>query len=285
MRLSLQAELAADYFSLRSAERERDLLARTVDSDATVLELVGNRWRGGIATEGEVAQARAQLENAKAQLAEVRLTRTQLEHAIATLLGVPPARFTLAPLVAAAPPLPPLPSAVPSQLLRRRPDIAAAERRVAAANAQVGVARAAFFPSLMLSAGLGSRAPAGWLAERAQPLLALGPALAGTVFDGGRRHAPADSARARFDASAADYRATVLRAFRDVEDNFAALSALGEEAASQRAATEASELARRKDWNATARARSPTGCQRAREQCPPAPAPRKPCGAGARWPA
>lgn len=244
MRLSLQAELAADYFSLRSAERERDLLARTVDSDTTVLELVGNRWRGGIATEGEVAQARAQLENAKAQLAEVRLTRTQLEHAIATLLGVPPARFTLAPLMAAAPPLPPLPSAVPSQLLRRRPDIAAAERRVAAANAQVGVARAAFFPSLMLSAGLGleSTSLAGWLSAPSR-FWALGPALAGTVFDGGRRHALADSARARFDASAADYRATVLRAFQDVEDNFAALSALGEEAASQRAATEASELA------------------------------------------
>ncbi|MDF3885895.1 efflux transporter outer membrane subunit [Cupriavidus basilensis] len=246
VRLGLQAELAADYFGLRSADRELDLLQRTVDAYGTVLELAGNRYRGGIATEGDVAQARAQLENARAQLADLGLNRAQLEHAIATLLGEPVARFSLPPLAdtAALPELPAIPAALPSQLLERRPDIAAAERRVAAANAQIGVARAAFFPSLLLAVGGGleSTSLAGWLTAPSR-FWAIGPALAATLFDGGRRQAVADSARAQFDASAADYRGTVLRGFQEVEDNFAALRALQEEATSQQAAAEASERA------------------------------------------
>ncbi|WP_059415275.1 efflux transporter outer membrane subunit [Cupriavidus basilensis] len=246
VRLGLQAELAADYFGLRSADRELGLLRRTVESYATVLALVGNRYSGGIATEGEVAQARAQLENARAQLADVRLNRAQLEHAIATLVGLPPPAFSLAaqPDDAALSVLPPLPAALPSQLLERRPDVAAAERRVAAANAQIGVARAAFFPSLMLAVGggLDSSSLAGWLTAPSR-FWAIGPALAATLFDGGRRRALADSALAQFDASAADYRDTVLRALQEVEDNFAALSALAEEADSQQAAADASARA------------------------------------------
>ncbi|MDF3838608.1 efflux transporter outer membrane subunit [Cupriavidus basilensis] len=246
VRLGLQAELAADYFSLRSADRELDLLGRTVEAYGTVLALAGNRYRGGIATEGDVAQARAQLENTKAQLADLRLNRAQLEHAIATLVGEPAARFSLPPLAdtSVLPALPAMPAALPSQLLERRPDIAAAERRVAAANAQIGVARAAFFPSLLLavSGGVESTSLAGWLTAPSR-FWAIGPALAATLFDGGRRQAVADSARAQFDASAADYRGIVLRAFQEVEDNFAALHALQQEAASQQAASEASERA------------------------------------------
>lgn len=246
VRLGLQAELAADYFGLRSADREIDLLRRTVDAYGTVLQLANNRYRGGIATEGDVAQAKAQLESTKAQLADLRLNRTQLEHAIATLLGEPVARFSLPPLAdtAVLPTLPAMPAALPSQLLERRPDIAAAERRVAAANAQIGVARAAFFPSLLLAVGGGleSTSLASWLTAPSR-FWAIGPALAATLFDGGRRQAVADSARAQFDASAADYRASVLRGFQEVEDNFAALHALQEEASSQQAATEASEHA------------------------------------------
>lgn len=246
VRLGLQAELAADYFGLRSADREIDLLRRTVDAYGTVLQLADNRYRGGIATEGDVAQAKAQLESTRAQLADLRLNRTQLEHAIATLIGEPVARFSLPPLAdtSVLPTLPAMPAALPSQLLERRPDIAAAERRVAAANAQIGVARAAFFPSLLLAVGGGleSTSLASWLTAPSR-FWAIGPALAATLFDGGRRQAVADSARAQFDASAADYRASVLRGFQEVEDNFAALHALQEEASSQQAATEASERA------------------------------------------
>ncbi|CAG2138832.1 Outer membrane protein OprM [Cupriavidus yeoncheonensis] len=246
VRLGLQAELAVDYFGVRSLDREAALLQQTIDAYTSVLDLVTNRYRGGIATEGDVAQARAQLESTRAQLSDLRLNRTQLEHAMATLVGEPASRFTLARAAGAGSQelLPAVPAALPSQLLERRPDIAAAERRVAAANAQIGVARAAFFPSLMLTlgGGLESSSLASWLTAPSR-FWAIGPALAGTLLDGGRRQAGEDSARAQFDASAADYRAAVLRAVQEVEDGYAATQALHDEASSQQIASQASARA------------------------------------------
>lgn len=254
VRLSLQAEAAIDYFGIRSLDREAALLQQTVDAYASVLQLVTNRYKGGIAAEGDVAQAQAQLEGTRAQLADLQLARTQLLHALATLVGEPASTFALPALPADAEniddtasadiALPVTPAAVPATLLQRRPDIAAAERRVAAANAQIGVARAAFFPTLMLNlnGGLESSGLAGWLTAPSR-FWAVGPALAATIFDGGKRQAGVDSARAQFDASAADYRETVLKAVQDVEDNYAALRLLDHEAASQQAAVTASRRA------------------------------------------
>jgi NodT family efflux transporter outer membrane factor (OMF) lipoprotein len=244
VRLSLQAEAAIDYFGIRSLDREAALLQQTVDAYESVAQLVTNRYRGGIAAEGDVAQAQAQVESTRAQLADLRLARTQLLHALATLAGEPASTFELPvePTSADATiALPAAPSAVPAMLLERRPDIAAAERRVAAANAQIGVARAAFFPTLMLNltGGLESSGLAGWLTAPSR-FWAVGPALAATIFDGGKRRAGVDSAHAQFDASAADYRETVLKAVQDVEDNYAALRILDDEARSQQAAVAAS---------------------------------------------
>lgn len=251
VRLSLQAEAAINYFGIRSLDREAALLQQTVDAYASVLQLVTNRYRGGIAAEGDVAQAQAQVESTRAQLADLRLARTQLQHALATLVGEPASTFALAASADATAStsdagivLPATPAAVPAALLQRRPDIAAAERRVAAANAQIGVARAAFFPTLMLNlnGGLESSGLAGWLTAPSR-FWAVGPALAATLFDGGKRQAGVDSARAQFDASAADYRETVLKAVQDAEDNYAALRLLDHEAASQQAAVTASSRA------------------------------------------
>lgn len=251
VRLSLQAEAAIDYFGIRSLDREATLLQQTVDAYASVLQLVTNRYQGGIAAEGDVAQARAQVESTRAQLSDLQLARTHLLHALATLVGEPASTFALPALSAevagdANPDitLPATPAAVPAGLLQRRPDIAAAERRVAAANAQIGVARAAFFPTLMLNlnGGLESSGLAGWLTVPSR-FWAVGPALAATIFDGGKRQAGVDSARAQFDASAADYRETVLNAVQDVEDNYTALRLLDHEAASQQAAVTASSRA------------------------------------------
>ncbi|WP_153948733.1 efflux transporter outer membrane subunit [Cupriavidus sp. U2] len=251
VRLSLQAEAAIDYFGIRSLDREAALLQQTVDAYASVLQLVTNRYKGGIAAEGDVAQAQAQVESTRAQLADLQLARSQVLHALATLVGEPASTFALPALPAQAADaasadiaLPATPAAVPATLLQRRPDIAAAERRVAAANAQIGVARAAFFPTLMLNlnGGLESSGLAGWLTAPSR-FWAVGPALAATIFDGGKRQAGVDSARAQFDASAADYRETVLKAVQDVEDNYAALRLLDHEAASQQAAVTASSRA------------------------------------------
>jgi NodT family efflux transporter outer membrane factor (OMF) lipoprotein len=245
VRLSLQAEVAVDYFGIRSLDHETALVQRTVDAYASVLQLVTNRYRGGIAAEGDVAQAQAQLDSTRAQLADLRLSRTQLLHALATLVGEPASTFALAPDAdAPAAQLPDAPGAVPSLLLERRPDVAAAERRVAAANAQIGVARAAFFPNLMLNlnGGLESSGLSDWLTAPSR-FWAIGPALAATIFDGGKRQAGVDSARAQFDASAADYRSVVLKAVQDVEDQYAAIRALQDEASSQESAVAASQRA------------------------------------------
>ncbi|WP_342050319.1 MULTISPECIES: TolC family protein [unclassified Cupriavidus] len=274
VRLGVQADIAIDYLAIRSLDREAGLLTRTIDTYQAVLDLVTNRYRNGIAIEGDVAQSRAQLASTRAQLADVQLSRTQIEHALATLLGESASTFSLPAradakiahdmptfgttldctgnncnnddLYADIAQMPAAPRAVPSQLLERRPDIAAAERRVAAANADIGVARAAFFPDLMLNLGLGfeSSGLAGWLTAPSR-FWAVGPAIAGTLFDGGRRQAGEDSAYARFDASAADYRQTVLRAMQEVEDGYASVQALRDATDNDRIAADASAVALR----------------------------------------
>ncbi|NML33403.1 efflux transporter outer membrane subunit [Paraburkholderia sp. G-4-1-8] len=231
--LSMQAELATDYFELRGIDQERQLLDDTLHAYQQALELTQHRYAGGIATDADVAQAQTQLKTTQAQALDLGVQRAQLEHAIAILIGQPPSTFTLpvAPLVAV-----PVVAAtgVPSALLERRPDIAAAERQVAAMNAQVGVATAAFFPSLVLAVtgGLEATNYSQWLLAPSR-LWSLGPTLAGTLLDFGGRAAVKEQARAHYDESVAQYRQTVLNAFGQVEDNLAALRVLEQEAAAQ----------------------------------------------------
>ncbi|HEX5475319.1 MAG TPA: efflux transporter outer membrane subunit [Vicinamibacterales bacterium] len=241
VRLSVHAELAADYFQLRGVDAEQQLLDTAVAAFTRALELTQNRFRGGIASEADVAQAETQLETTRAQAQDLAVGRAQLEHAIAVLVGRPASTFSLAPLPLTMPP-PPIPAGVPSDLLERRPDIAAAERRAAAANADLGVARAAYFPRLLLtgSAGFESGSLATWLAGLSN-FWSLGPAMAATIFDGGRRRAVSAQAQAAYDESVANYRDTTLRAFEEVEDNLAALRVLDREATTQAAAVAAAE--------------------------------------------
>ncbi len=237
--LALHAELAADYFALHGYDGQQQVLDQTVSAYGRALTLTINRYKGGAATEGDVDQAQTQLEAAKTQASDTRLKRAQMEHAIAILIGEPPASFSLpaAPLAATPPAVTP---GLPSALLERRPDIAAAERRVAAANAEIGVARAAYYPDFSLSAlaGMETATPGVWFTAPSQ-VWALGPSAAMTLFDGGRIAALNAGARAAYDEAAADYRQTVLTAFGEVEDNLAALALLAQEAATQDAAVAA----------------------------------------------
>jgi NodT family efflux transporter outer membrane factor (OMF) lipoprotein len=241
-RLSAQSDLAQNYFLLRAQDAQRKLLDETVAAYAKTLELTKNRYAAGVASRADVAQAETQLQSARAQALESTLTRAQLEHAIAVLLGKPAAAFSLAPapLAAVAPPVPPL--GLPADLLERRPDVAAAERRVAAANAQIGVAKAAWFPVATLSATYGYQTanPSLWFTQPSR-FWSLGPALALTLFDGGRREAVSNQALAAYDQSVAQYRGVVLTAFKEVEDNLAALRILEEEAGVQEAAVKAAQ--------------------------------------------
>ena len=234
--LSLQATLAQTYFSLRTSETLALLLAQTVDAYAKSLVLTQNRYQGGVASAADVAQAQTQLKAAQAQQVEARLQRAQLEHALATLVGQTPAAFSLAAnTLADSLPLPPaVPLQLPSSLLERRPDIAAAERQVMAANAQIGVAGSAFFPALVLSLNGGVRGNSlATLIQSANKFWSIGPSLVLGVFDGGARQAASDTARAAYDQTVATYKQTVLAAFQEVEDNLIAASALQEEAALQ----------------------------------------------------
>lgn len=248
-RLSLQAQLVQNYVQLRLAEAQRAVLDETVQGYTRALELTRNRYTQGVVTRADVAQAQAQLATAQAQYTDADITRAQLEHAIATLVGVTPAELTIAvdPQRARAMPVPDVPGLVPSQLLERRPDIAGAERRVAAANAQIGVAQAAWFPVLDLSGSVGYR-NTSWANLLSTPnrIWSLGATLAETIFDGGRRDATIDVAKASYDASVANYREAVLAAFQEVEDNLATLRVLADEARYQqesvRAARESLEL-------------------------------------------
>ncbi len=242
-RLSLQAELAQDYFQLRALDAQKQLLDVTATAFQKSLELTRNRYEGGVASRADVAQAETQLKTTQAQAIDVGVQRAQLEHAIAVLIGRPPSSFSLpqAPL-AATPPA--IPVGVPSELLQRRPDVAGAERRVAAANAQIGVAIAAFFPSVTLGAsgGFESRSVAQWFTWPSR-VWSVGPTISETVFDGGLRRAQTDEARAAYDATVSAYRQTVLGGFQEVEDNLAALRILEDEATAQAAAVKAAEQA------------------------------------------
>ncbi len=229
-RLIYQADLASDYFQLHGLDGGADLLARAVKSYEEFLVLTKNRYAGGIASLGDVAQAQTQLETTRAQLVDVGVQRAQLEHAIAILTGKPPAGFSIPTATLKMPP-PPIPLGVASALLERRPDIAETERQVAAANEQIGIAKAAFYPTLTLSvsAGLESADFLKWFTWPSR-FWSVGPQLAETLFDAGKRHAQVSQAEAAYDATVANYRQTVLTAFQQVEDNLAALRILAEEA-------------------------------------------------------
>jgi len=240
-RLSLQAELAQDYFQLRTLDAQRKLLDETVAAFEQSLELTRTRYRGGVASQVDVVQAETQLETTRAQAIDVGVQRAQFEHAIAVLTGQPASTFSVPTAPLATPP-PAVPVGVPSQLLERRPDIAAAERRMASANAQIGVALAAYYPLITLSASTGfeSSSITQWFTWPSR-FFSVGPSITQTVIDGGLRRAQTDQARAAYDTSVANYRQTVLTAFQGVEDNLAALRILESEADVQERAVKAAQ--------------------------------------------
>lgn len=242
-RLSLQAELADTYLQLRGLDQQAALLADTVAAYDKALGLTRQRREAGIASGLDVARAQTQLDTARAQAAQNQAQRALAEHAIAALTGRAPADFTLAP-TDQAPALPAIALDQPSTLLQRRPDIAAAQRRVAAANAAVGVARAAWFPSISLGASYGyqSNQAGGWLSAP-NAAWAIGPSLLLDLFDAGRRSAQVDQARAVLDEAGAEYRSTVLAAFREVEDNLALLRHYRDAAEAEASAVAAAQRA------------------------------------------
>jgi NodT family efflux transporter outer membrane factor (OMF) lipoprotein len=234
----LRAELASNYFALRGLDSQQELLDHTVADYQTALRLTEFLYAGGVAARSDVQQAKAQLELARTQAEDVRLRRAQIEHAVATLVGQQASRFSLSPLplqLALSPP--PIDLRLPSQLLERRPDVAAAERRVAAANARIGVARAAFFPAFNLGAVVGSDSisASSWLLAPSR-FWSIGPQGVLTLFDGGLRRAQSAAAQAGYEEEVANYRGRVLTAFEEVEDNLAALRQLERESVSQAAA-------------------------------------------------
>lgn len=239
--LSVQAELAQDYLELRGLDAEQELLDSTVEAYEKALELTQNRFEGGLAAQGDVAKAETQLEATRAQAVDIAVQRAQTEHAIAVLVGKPVSDFSL-PVMPLRTPPPPIPIGVPSQLVERRPDIASAERKVAAANAQIGVAHAAFFPVLSLKAptGFESTSLLSWLTGPSA-FFGLGPAVALPLFDGGRRRAVTDQMRQEYEEAVADYQQTVLAAFQEVEDSLASVRVLQDEAEVQDRAVAAAE--------------------------------------------
>jgi NodT family efflux transporter outer membrane factor (OMF) lipoprotein len=240
-KLSLEAELAMDYFELRSADAQKQLLDDTVKAYTDNLQLTTNRFKGGVAPRADVAQAKTQLDTTRVQDTDVTVQRAQFEHAIAILIGKPPAEFSIAAVPLKYQP-PSIPVGLPSDLLQRRPDIAGAERRVAEANQQIGIARAAYFPTVTLNGTVGFAGTQGsnWFSWPAG-FWAVGPAVAETLLDAGRRRATSESARANYDAAVATYRQTSLTAFQEVEDNLAALRILEDEAQQQEQAVASSK--------------------------------------------
>jgi NodT family efflux transporter outer membrane factor (OMF) lipoprotein len=239
-RLSLHAELAIDYFDLRSADAQCRLLADTVKAYQNALQLTQDRYEGGASPLSDVSQARTQLKTAQVQATDVKIMRAAYEHAIATLVGRPPASFSLPPepITVSAPKLPAIPGVLPSQLLERRSDIASSERMMAAANEQIGIDQAAFYPTLSLSNVVGflGTSAVNWFSWPSR-FFAVGPTISQTLFDKGRRRAVSDIARAQYDGTVATYRLTVLTAFQQVEDNLNALHNLEIEADQQHDAT------------------------------------------------
>lgn len=250
-RLSIQATLAQDYWQVRVLDLQRDLYAGTTAAYAKALELTQHQYAAGVVLRSDVALAQSQLKTAEAQAVDLEAQRSQLEHAIAVLTGQAPVSFSLPPLPAGSATafqaqLPATPPGLPSELLERRPDIAGAERRVQAANANIGVAKAAFFPQLVLSASGGfNGARMASLFNTPGRVWSLGAALAQTVFDGGLRRAHSDQAVASYDAAVAQYKQTVLSGFQQVEDNLATLRVLAQESVVQADAVSASQLAER----------------------------------------
>ena len=239
--LTLHADVAVDYFAARTLDAEEKLLRNTVAQYEQALQLNQDRYEGGLASEVDVEQARTILETTRAQLVDVGVARSQFEHAVAVLVGKAPADFTLPALPLTTPP-PAIPVGVPSELLERRPDIAAAERRVASANAEVGLTKTAYYPLVNIfgSAGFESGAITTLL-QGPSALWSVGPSALFTIFYGGRRHAANDQAKAAYASTVASYRETVLSAFKDVEDNLAAVRVLQEEAGVQAKAVEAAQ--------------------------------------------
>jgi len=241
VRLSLHAELAADWLQLHGLDAQKALLDTVVAGDATALQLTRNRHDQGVVSGVDVAQAETQLETTRVEATDLEVARARLEHAIAILVGRPPSELTIPPAPLQTTP-PPIPAALPSELLERRPDVAAAERRVAGANAQVGVATAAFFPRLLLAAS------GGWQGNALSGLFSLpnrfwsiGPSVVETLFSGGKRRAAVEQARAAYDAAVAAYRQSVLGALQEVEDGLAASRILDQEAEQEAVAVAASE--------------------------------------------
>ena len=244
-RLSAQATLASSYFQLRSADELKRLLDASAEAYAQSLQITRNQYAAGIASRADVVQAETQLKSTQAQAINVEATRATLEHAIAVLIGKAPADFALAP-AALARTVPEIPAGLPSTLLERRPDIAAAERRVAAANAAIGVAVAGFYPDLTLSGSLSyaGSAMAG-LFQAVNRVWSVGPQLSMMLFDGGKVSAQVEEARAAWDESAATYRQTVLAAFQEVEDQLATLQVLERQARVQAEAVASAREAER----------------------------------------
>jgi NodT family efflux transporter outer membrane factor (OMF) lipoprotein len=239
-RLSLHAELAMDYFGLRMDDAQTRLLDDTVKAYEAALQLTKDRFEGGVSPQSDVSQAQTQLDQARVQRTDLEVQRTQYEHAIAVLIGKPPAAFTLQPVRedARSPQLPVVPGLMPSELLERRPDIAATERRMASANEQIGIAQAAFYPTLSISAlgGFAGTSALNWFNWPSR-FWAVGPSLSQTIFDAGRRRSEKNITVAQYDGTVADYRQTVLTAFQQVEDNLATLRVLSHEAEQQEQAT------------------------------------------------
>lgn len=245
IRLSLEGKLASSYIALRGDDRQIELLSATVDAYAKADAITRRRFAGGIETGIETGQSGAQLAEAQAQLADVRNSRALTEHAIASLVGTPASSFSIAPDIGDLA-MPDVPVGLPSTLLQRRPDIAAAERRMYAANRTIGVAKAAFYPSISLS-GEGGFQNTGLPGLFTAPNIfwSVGPNAVLNLFDGGRRKAQVRVARANWTQATADYRGLVLKAFQDVEDGLSQIHHLGDEAAAeQRAVTEASQAER-----------------------------------------
>ena len=245
LQLSIEGELATDYFGLRTFDAQQDILDRTVYDYGKTLELVQALFDGGAAALEDLAQARSQLKTAQTQAADVGLQRQQMEHAIAVLIGENPSTFSVAknplPHTQAPPPVDP---GLPSALLERRPDVAEAERRVAAANAQIGMARAAYFPQFTLSGSGGLNSVSASTLFGAPSLFwSLGPRVTLPIFEGGRLVAQTDRAKAVYEEQVASYRNTVLTAYRDVEDNLVALRQLKSESETQQLAVENSGIA------------------------------------------
>lgn len=239
--LSLQAELAMDYFQLRGLDAEKELLDSTVVSYQRALDLTQSRYQGGVASAVDVAQAQTQLETTRAEDVDVDVNRAAYQHAIAVLIGKPPSELTLPPMSLETPP-PAVPVGLPSDLLQRRPDVAAAERRMQEANAQIGVARSAYFPNVTLSAGGGFESGAiSTLIQGPSGFWSLAGSAAELIFDGGQRRGVTEQAKAAYTVTVANYRQTVLTSFQEVEDNLAALRILQQEAQTQAGAVAAAE--------------------------------------------